>query len=1298
MNAIGIALVWCVVQVTLIGLLAAGVYLIVRRLRPAAAASVPLTSLAIVVVLSLMVLSPWPRWTIGSLTASTDRAAQAVPETLPDIPFDTQYDPPLDQERLEIGASIPSEEQQATVVGVETASSKSLPSSFSLVWQAITAELCTPPTAATTSGWHWPAMAAVLLLSAMACGLGWLVLGVMAVRWQRLRSRPVADSKLLELIDRLRAELECQRPVEARQSDDLATAATIGWQRPVVLLPADWTSWTADQRRAVLAHEIAHARSHDFLALLFGQVGLVLHFYHPLLHWLMGRLRLEYELAADAAAASVSGGQRQYLRTIAELALHRQDRPLLWPARTFLPTRTTFLRRIAMLRDSKLRFDRLSPVTRLITVGAMLLCGLLVAGLRGPSGSVAATAADTVQTAVADDSIDTTYMIEKASLMVVMRPAAVFARPELAALAKLLEQSGNMVPPGTRLADFRQITVIMPEADISGPREIVVLQWVKPIAEAELVRQLADKKYTVKELNGKKMYIPSTGGTVVLLCDEYTEVEVHSEQLIGIYLAGKLGVLPKWLPAKAWELFRADHVVIAADAVMMRREMKPLVEHSPPLYRAALLPISSLCENINWLGLGAKLNNQFAAHALAAAKDADASANVLRTAEAFKTLLEIAAKNARTDVDAHQQSGHVMPRELFDAADRLLDNAKLKQDGNDVHVDSSVEMDGARLNILVSAVNAAGNARRAAQDPSTKQGMMALVEDFFEHNFRDVTSRETMGWGEVAKTKEGNFSIRYKYRAKIWNGEPRIINQVFTFDPKGQFVSVNDAEKRTPAPPARVYQVGKKISDFPEREDLSTPEAAFASIYHAYVAEGDAAWPRLSVPSLANLMQQGVAKQPLPKELADWNLNATIVEVHVWGATHAAVISEVTVRNGTREFHVRELTRVNGRWLNEGENTASSIEKAREQAAANANALLGAAVGRSAGGDTSRASKAVAAAPHPPATSPATSKVIEALARAAEAGPRVRSVHIVAEMRTRPGDNFSFIDAGHDFVPLNIWKQFGDKPKWRVENSGRVAVMDGDSTVMLMGRQTVVKVPRAAESAFDTYWLLALASSKEIIAREFRAAVAKGWDVKRVDETSAGGEKEIVVTIEAKSGLPDGDYLKNKFFFTADRRCVYRFDAKTLRLEGFDAYLHQSGGDVKIFTIGHIEYDQPIDPKVFTLQIPKTAQEYKEPQRLPNNEKYEKMTPLETARAFFQACGKEDWDEVGKFYQPLNDNMKKYLGGLTIVHLGEPFKPLLYGGWMVPYEIKFKDGRTRKWNLAVRNDNPAKHYVVDGGL
>ena len=56
-------------------------------------------------------------------------------------------------------------------------------------------------------------------LAAMACGLGWLAAGH---RWPSAGSgcgsRPVHDRELLELVDVLRAELGCRRPIEVRQS------------------------------------------------------------------------------------------------------------------------------------------------------------------------------------------------------------------------------------------------------------------------------------------------------------------------------------------------------------------------------------------------------------------------------------------------------------------------------------------------------------------------------------------------------------------------------------------------------------------------------------------------------------------------------------------------------------------------------------------------------------------------------------------------------------------------------------------------------------------------------------------------------------------------------------------------------------------------------------------------------------------------------------------------------------------------------------------------------------------------
>jgi beta-lactamase regulating signal transducer with metallopeptidase domain len=370
-NAIGIALIWCVVQVTLIGILASGLYLLAHRFRPAAAASVAFSGLVTIIVLSLLAFSPWPRWIRGMGASSPGGSTKVSAQQ--EMSGDLESEDPRSQEISDESAIAGPVSDNRLRLGTEAPR------------PTILQDFLSPRVENPTGGWRWPAQAAAILLALAAFGVGWLAVGIFAVRLQRKTSIPVNDRELTELIDVLCAELDCLRPIEVRQCDNLVTAATIGWRRPTLLLPSDWRTWTDDERRAVLAHEIVHARGHDCLTLFCGQLALILHFYHPLLHWLADHLRLEQELAADAAAARVSGGQHKYLTTIAELALRQQDRPLLWPARTFLPTRTTFMRRVIVLRDKKLSNQPVSSISRLIAAGTVLLGGLLVVGLRGPA-------------------------------------------------------------------------------------------------------------------------------------------------------------------------------------------------------------------------------------------------------------------------------------------------------------------------------------------------------------------------------------------------------------------------------------------------------------------------------------------------------------------------------------------------------------------------------------------------------------------------------------------------------------------------------------------------------------------------------------------------------------------------------------------------------------------------------------------------------------------------------------------------------------------------------------------------
>jgi hypothetical protein len=303
--------------------------------------------------------------------------------------------------------------------GITVQSDSASPSAASLLWDGFIDELRRARVSSTADpAWDWRALAGVALLAVAAIGLLRIAAGIFAVQSLIARSQPVDNEKLRQLVDVLRAELSCARRVEIRQSSRLTTAATVGWRRPVILLPLAWGDWTRDQRRAVLAHELAHIRQADFVAQLAAQFALALHFYHPLVHWLARRLRLEQELTADDLAANVAGGRRAYMNTLAQLALAQPSDSVGWPAQMFLPTRGMFLRRIEMLRDSRhFVAGRGSTAARWAAGGLIVLFGLLAVGLRLPhlSEMPAAVAPETFrQAGPGDDPTDTLIIAQAA--------------------------------------------------------------------------------------------------------------------------------------------------------------------------------------------------------------------------------------------------------------------------------------------------------------------------------------------------------------------------------------------------------------------------------------------------------------------------------------------------------------------------------------------------------------------------------------------------------------------------------------------------------------------------------------------------------------------------------------------------------------------------------------------------------------------------------------------------------------------------------------------------------------------
>jgi beta-lactamase regulating signal transducer with metallopeptidase domain len=175
----------------------------------------------------------------------------------------------------------------------------------------------------------------------------------LALSWwvvQRLRraaQTPVA-AIVAERVQALAMALRVSRAVRVAQSAAVQVPAVIGWLRPVILLPASaLTGLSAPQLDAILAHELAHIRRHDFAVNLLQTAAEILLFYHPACWWVSRRVRAERELCCDDVAVSLCGDRVLYASALAELeslraapslppALAATDGPLLQRVRRLL--------------------------------------------------------------------------------------------------------------------------------------------------------------------------------------------------------------------------------------------------------------------------------------------------------------------------------------------------------------------------------------------------------------------------------------------------------------------------------------------------------------------------------------------------------------------------------------------------------------------------------------------------------------------------------------------------------------------------------------------------------------------------------------------------------------------------------------------------------------------------------------------------------------------------------------------------------------------------------------------------
>ena len=156
-----------------------------------------------------------------------------------------------------------------------------------------------------------------------------LLLGRMAGGWWHVRrlhriALASASSRWQTACRRLAYRLGLPAAAHVVESALVDVPTVVGWLRPAILLPvAALASLSPSQVEAILVHELAHIRRHDYAVNVLQTIAETLLFYHPAVWWVSKRIRVEREHCCDDIAVAVCGDPVCYAQALAELETWR---------------------------------------------------------------------------------------------------------------------------------------------------------------------------------------------------------------------------------------------------------------------------------------------------------------------------------------------------------------------------------------------------------------------------------------------------------------------------------------------------------------------------------------------------------------------------------------------------------------------------------------------------------------------------------------------------------------------------------------------------------------------------------------------------------------------------------------------------------------------------------------------------------------------------------------------------------------------------------------------------------------
>jgi bla regulator protein BlaR1 len=215
----------------------------------------------------------------------------------------------------------------------------------------------------------------------MDAKLGRMMLDILYV--SRLRKYEVyepGDDWKIKLLS-LSHDMGIRKKVSLLQSAQINIPIVVGHLKPVILVPVGvLAGLPAADVEAVLLHELAHIRRHDYLVNFIQRIAEMLLFFNPALLWISSLLRIERENCCDDIAIEKTKDKTQFVEALISFKEHSLRHPRY--AIGLFGKRNLLLQRVSRIVHN--RNKTLSPFEGVFFVMNLFIFVVLVSVLRKP--------------------------------------------------------------------------------------------------------------------------------------------------------------------------------------------------------------------------------------------------------------------------------------------------------------------------------------------------------------------------------------------------------------------------------------------------------------------------------------------------------------------------------------------------------------------------------------------------------------------------------------------------------------------------------------------------------------------------------------------------------------------------------------------------------------------------------------------------------------------------------------------------------------------------------------------------